>query len=260
MTDQPEAVSSPVTAPKPREHALVYMAYGEKFVRAAVASATESRLPDIPIYLLTDQTTPLGDLPDNIQPVRTEFEFGGKLAKVELMRSLPENLDIVLFLDVDTRVLGDISLGFEKAEQHGIAMAPAPHYSLEDFRSFGSVMDREGVPRNGQMLYNSGVIFFDVKHEKVQQVFATACEVAAKDEIAPWGDQTYITLAMEMLGFNPYTLSASFNHRAFGELISGQLRIWHSYAPVPKGAAELKRGYLHRYQSGKMMPVLRVPE
>jgi hypothetical protein len=64
---------------------------------------------------------------------------------------------------------------------------------------------------------------------------------------------------MEMLGFNPYTLSPSFNYRAFGELISGSIRIWHSYAPVPPYAASLERGYLHRYETGRLVKAMKVP-
>jgi hypothetical protein len=74
-----------------------------------------------------------------------------------------------------------------------------------------------------------------------------------------WSDQTYLSLAMELRGFNPYTLSPSFNYRAFGELISGSIRIWHSYEPVPKNAASLEKGYLHRYEKGKLVKAVKVP-
>jgi hypothetical protein len=90
-------------------------------------------------------------------------------------------------------------------------------------------------------------------------VFDLARAIAMKDEIAPWGDQPYISLAMEILGFNPYTLSPSFNHRAFGELISGPVRIWHSYAPPPPDAVESAPGYLRRYQNGALAKVVKVP-
>jgi len=239
--------------------AVVFMAWGDKFVGHVADCIRESRFPDYPIYLITDHTTNCEALPQRVTVVRNDLEFKGKLAKVELLRNLPDHLETVLFLDVDTRILADISLGFEKAEQHGIAMAPAPHYSLEDFRNFGVVMDRVGVPRQGQLLYNSGVMFFQAQNPRVQEMFAIACQVAEGDAEAPWGDQTYLTLAMEMTGLNPYTLSSSFNHRAFGELISGSLRIWHSYRPLPKGADDLEKGYLHKCEKGQIVKGMKVP-
>lgn len=243
---------------RPRARAIVFMAWGADYIEHVASCLRESQMPPYPVYVITDHTSPTDSLPADVTVIRREFAFGGKLAKVELLAGLPEHLEIVLFLDVDTRVLADVSLGFEKAERHGLAMAAAPHYSLENFRDFGKVMDRERVPRRGQLLYNSGVIFFDARDPGVRAVFDLACEIASRDDIAPWGDQTYITLAMEILGFNPYTLSISFNHRAFGELVSGSLRVWHSWKPVPDGAFALKPGYLHRYKKGAMRRAMKV--
>lgn len=242
-----------------RRRGIAFMAWGEEYIGHVATCIRESVLPDYPIVVITDATTPVEALPERVTVVRRDLGFEGKTAKLRMLADMPAHLDTILFLDVDTRVLADISLGFDKAERHGIAMAPAPHYSLEHFRGFGSVMDREGVPRLGQLLYNSGVVFFDARGAEVRAVFALACEMAARDESSPWGDQTYITLAMEKLGFNPYTLSASFNHRAFGELVSGSLRIWHSYKPVPEEARELAPGWLYRFPMGRMMRAMKVP-
>jgi hypothetical protein len=120
-------------------------------------------------------------------------------------------------------------------------------------------MRREGVAPRGQMIYNSGVVFFDATRPGVRAVFRLARELAAKDPAGAWSDQPYITLAMELTGFNPYTLSPSYNHRAFGELISGSIRIWHSPAPVPPGAESLEPGYLHRYDGGAIVRAMKVP-
>jgi hypothetical protein len=235
------------------------MAWGEEFVKSVAKCITGADFPDYPVYLITDQATPTECLPDSVNVVRRDLKFAGKLAKVELMGNLPDHLETVLFLDVDTEVLADISLGFDKAEKYGVAMAAAPHYSMENFRNFGVVMDRVGIPRKGQLLYNSGVIFFEAKNPKVQEIFDVACSVAEKDDVAPWGDQTYLSLAMEMLDFNPYTLSGSYNHRGFGELISGSLRIWHSYNALPSNARQLEPGYLHRHEKGVLVKAMRVP-
>ena len=172
---------------------------------------------------------------------------------------MPKQIGTALLLDADTRVIDDISLGFEKAEKHGIAMVPAPHYCLADFRSFGEVMLKEGVTPLGQVIYNSGVIFCTPQRPDVRAVFDSALALGQKYHDRIWSDQTYLSLAIELQGFNPYTLSPSFNYRGFGELISGSIRIWHSYKPLPKNAASLEKGYLHRYENGKLVKALKVP-
>ena len=219
----------------------------------------ESRLPSYPLVLVTDMTTDTNGLPSNVSVLRRDFAFSGKDRKTEALASLPDDLGTILFLDVDTRVLADVSLGFDKAELHGIAMAVAPHYSLADFRSFKRVMEREGVEPRGQIVYNSGVVFFDWRAPEVRAIFERALALARKEESALWSDQPYISLAMELADFNPYTLSSSFNHRAFGELVSGSIRIWHSYQPVPPDAEALEPGYLHRYENGALVRAMRVP-
>ena len=239
--------------------AIVFFAWGAEYIAHLGCCVRESQLPHYPVLLITDAATDVSGLSPDIAIVRRDCQFTGKVRKVELLTCLPEEVETALFLDVDTRVIGDISLGFDKAERHGIALVPAPHYSLADFRDFRRIMLSEGITPLGQIVYNSGVIFFAPHRPDVRAVFDRTLALAQKYPDAPWGDQTYLSLAMEMLGFNPYTLSPSFNYRAFGELISGSIRIWHSYAPVPPDAASLERGYLHRSQTGRLVKVMKVP-
>jgi hypothetical protein len=237
----------------------LFVAWGDAYVTAVQRCIDESRLPDYPIFLMTDSGTDTTTLTSEICIIRRSFRLPGKHRKLEALAAMPEGFETVLFLDVDTRVIDNISLGYEKARRHGIAMAPAPHYSLSDFRSFREVMRREGVEPRGEMIYNSGVIFFAPDRREVREVFTAAIALAREDVDATWSDQPYVTLAMEMMGFNPYTLSPSFNHRAFGELISGSIRVWHSPHPVPADAADLEPGYLHRYERGRVARAMKVP-
>jgi hypothetical protein len=239
--------------------AIVFFAWGVEYVDRVCACIRESRLPDLPIWLMTDSTTDTGDLAKNVHVQRHDSELSGKAKKTELLTQLPHEIDAALVLDADTRVVDDISLGFAKAERHGIAMVPAPHYSLADFRSFREVMENEGVTPRGQMIYNSGVIFCMPHRPDVRLLFELALKLARKYRDRIWSDQTYLSLAIELQDFNPYALSPSFNYRAFGELISGSIRIWHSYEPVPKNAASLEKGYLHRYEKGKFVKAVKVP-
>jgi len=239
--------------------AIVFFAWGAKYIDQVASCIRESQLPKYPIFVITDAATDVSGLPPDVEVVRRDCQLSGKARKTELLISLPEQIETALLLDADTRVIDDVSLGFEKAEKHGIAMAPAPHYSLADFRDFRQVMLNEGVTPRGQIIHNSGVIFFAPHRPDVRAVFEQTLALARKYPDTPWNDQTYLTLAMELLDFNPYTLSPSFNHRAFGELISGSIRIWHSYEPLPRNAGSLEKGYLHRYEKGKLVKAVKVP-
>ena len=172
---------------------------------------------------------------------------------------MPEEIQTALLLDADIRVIDDVSLGFEKAEKYGMAIVPAPHYSLADFRDFREVMLKESVTPRGQIIYNSGVLFCTPQRADVRAVFELTLSLAKKYRDREWSDQTYLSLAIELQGFNPHVLSPSFNYRGFGELISGSIRIWHSYEPLPKNAGSLEKGYLHRYEKGKLVKAVKVP-
>ena len=115
----------------------------------------------------------------------------------------PDGYESFVYLDADTWVLGDLSFGFEKAEQHGIAVAPAPNYNLSEVFGFASVFEEIGQRRADQMQYNIGVIFFR-RAEKVQEVFARWHEICENRGAAfKDNDQPFFTLAMEQLGFLP---------------------------------------------------------
>jgi hypothetical protein len=241
------------------KRAIVFLAWGKKHIELVADCIRESRLPDYPVFLMTDHATESGSFSRDVEVIRCPSELSGKARKTEFFNRLPAQLHTVLLLDADTRVIDDISLGFDKAEQNGIAIVSAPHYSLADFRAFGEVMLKEGVTPRGQMIYNSGVIFCTPHRSDVRAVFDLSLKLAQKYHDRIWSDQTYLSLAMELLAFNPHCLSPSFNYRGFGELVSGSIRIWHSYEPLPKNAASLEKGYLHRYEKGKFVKAVKVP-
>src|SRR5437588_642674 len=239
--------------------AIVFFAWGADYVARVAGCIRESRLPQLPMWLLTDSATDLSQLPGHLEVLRCDCLLSGKAKKTELFTRVPQQIETALILDSDTRVINDVSLGFEKAEKYGIAMVPAPHYSLGDFRSFSEVMLKEGVTPRGQIIYNSGVIFCSPHRTDVRAVFERTLGLAEKYRDREWSDQTYLSLAMELENFNPCALSPSFNYRGFGELISGSIRIWHSYEPLPPNAASLEKGYLHRYEKGKLVKAVKVP-
>ena len=146
--------------------AILFVAWGESYVSDVFRCIDQSRLPGYPVFLVTDESTAVPDRRD-IEIIRVSFFLEGKARKAEMIDHLPEKYDSFLFLDHDTRVLEEIEMGFQKAEQHGMAIAPAPHYSLDHFRGFGDIMKKEGMSLSGQLQYNTGVIFFTLASDVV---------------------------------------------------------------------------------------------
>lgn len=222
-----------------KKHAILFLAWGERFIAEVCACIERSRpfIKDYDLILITDKDSTT----DQVEPylthlIRAEFKYSGLFRKTEILKFLPNYYDSYLFLDSDTVVIQDISLGFIKSDSHGIAVCPAPHYSLEAFWGFDQVMERAGVSRLGQLQYNTGVIFFRNCAE-VREVFEKWGSLASEHSYFE-NDQPFFTLAAEILRFNPYILSISFNYRGFGDAISGDVRIWHSHGEMPPNINE----------------------
>lgn len=217
-----------------KNYAVVFLAWGEKYLKEVEHCVSQSKaLLEYDLILITDSDTDIKDLSCDFEDViRASFETKGLLRKAEILKFLPNKYDVYLFLDSDTAVIEDISLGFEKAEKFSIAMSPAPHYSLDHFWGFDRIMKLEGVPCKGQIQYNTGVIFF--KNTKVvKSIFHQWMILALKYQSMLNNDQPFFSLAMEKLEFNPYTLSISYNYRGLGDAISGVVRVWHSHGTLP---------------------------
>ena len=127
-----------------------------------------------------------------------------------------------------------MSLGFAKAERHGIAMAPAPNYNLAEFFNFAYIMRELGIAPADQIMYNSGVIFLHLTAavRKVLERWRDLCAtIGAKSDFPR--DQPFLNLALEQCGVTPYVLSPLYNYRGLGEYAVGNIRIWHSHFAPP---------------------------
>ena len=232
------------------KYAIIFFAWGEKFLREVENCIQKSSvIGGYDLLLITDTVTDLkGNESLFKQVIRGDFTTTGLIRKSELINHLPSGYDAMLLLDSDTIVLEDISFGFEMALKHGIAMAPCHHYGLESFWNFRDVMDVEKHPQRGQLQYNTGVIFFRNTLD-VRKVLELWRDLSQKNQHINKNDQPYFTLAMEMLGFNPYTLPITYNYRGSGDVISGKVRIWHSHLKMPRNINArpdnwpLRRGY-----------------
>src|SRR5580700_878639 len=219
------------------KRAIVWFCWGERFVSEAIDSARSAAAIEADRILITDAAGAqyAKDNPAFTSIVQTQLIHANNLEKSRLVDFLPDGYETYLFLDSDTKILGDVSLGFAKAEQHGIAMAPAPNYNLPEFFNFARIMRELGVEPADQMMFNTGVIFFQLT-AAVRQVLERwrdlCATVGAKNDYPR--DQPFLNLALEQCGVTPYVLSPLYNYRGLGEYAVGNIRIWHShFAPPP---------------------------
>lgn len=221
--------------------AVCFFAWGESYVRETEQCILKSKpIHKYDLILLTDIETNVSTIEKWFKTIiRIPFETSGLIRKTELFGHLPDEYDLFLMLDSDTIVLKDISLGFKKASEYGIAVAPAYPYALDSFYNFSEVMKREGIPQQGQLQYNSGVIFIK-NTTAVKAVMEHWKALALKYRRLVHNDQPYFSLAMEILGFNPYTLPITYNYRGSGEHICGDVKIWHSHHKMPSAINKQK--------------------
>ena len=212
----------------------VWFCWGEKHVREACRSAQTIDIEKILICPKPDfEAIPeAADAFDN--HVVADDLRNTLLDKSRMLDYLPADDRVYVFLDTDTRVLRSLDFAFEKAEQHGIAVATAPHYNLSEFWGFGRVLDTIGVGRADQNQYNTGVIFFR-NAPVTQRVFDRWRQLCQDFGYLYENDQPYFSLALEQEGILPYVLSSLYNFRGgFFEKQVGKVRIWHDTSPVPE--------------------------
>ena len=86
-----------------KRRGILFFAWGDQHVAEMKQCLQESQLPDYPIFLITDENTPVDWDNERLSVIRGSFSLRGKLRKVLLVDYLPEDIDSFLFLDVDTR-------------------------------------------------------------------------------------------------------------------------------------------------------------
>jgi hypothetical protein len=218
------------------KRAVVWLCWGQRFVAEAAESARTAATLEMDRFLITDaagadQAKESGAFTSIIP---TRLRHVNNLEKSRLIDLIPAGYDSFLYLDCDTRIVGDVMLGFEMAERHGIAVAPAPNYNLGEYFGFGHFMAQAGMEPADQMIYNAGVIFFHLSPtvRRVLERWRDLCDTIGADAGFAH-DQPFLTMAFEQLAFLPYVLSPLYNYRSMGEYAVGSIRIWHSRFPLP---------------------------
>lgn len=167
----------------------------------------------------------------------------GSLNKKAAMLDLSP-FDETLFLDLDTVVLGRLDYGFEKAIQHGVAIAICES-------PWGRRYPK--IFQGDQVEYNTGVIFFTKQAKNVfdqWKVFASSVDSSiifvsdGQSAIMPANDQGSFALAVDEIKFNPFVLPLNWNFRPmFHKSFFGPVKIWHDYSDPPSIFNELTAYY-----------------
>jgi hypothetical protein len=220
---------------RPIERAIVWLSWGRAHITEAIESARSAKILNADRLLITDEVSANQARESgaftSILPTR--LLHANFLEKSRLIDLVPASYESFLYLDSDTKIISDVSLGFDMAERHGIALAPAPNYNLPEFFNFSRFMTQAGLQPADQMLYNAGVIFFHLtpRVREVLERWRDLCHTAGVGVLTD--DQPFLTMAFEQLEFLPYVLSPLYNYRSLGEHAVGNIRLWHSHHPVP---------------------------
>ena len=137
-----------------------------------------------------------------------------------LLNSSP--YDITLFLDIDTKVFGNIDFGFEMAFLHSIACCVAP--ADDAYAATGKNKRFKDLTQ-----FNCGVLFVS-KCERSFEVFRLF-DLYLNSPNSANNDQPYFSKAMFDCCFNPYVLHKGWNYRPhlrFTGQLNGELKILHS--------------------------------
>jgi len=224
-----------------KDQAILFVGWGAKGTLDAELAV--QRLPsqiERDTYIVSDH--PL-ILKTPARHIAVDFAAEHTLRKAEaIVHHAPSGYSSILYLDSDITLLEDVPYIFEKAERHGLALAIAPTYSLDEYRSFGKVLEREGVPNLSQLQYQAGLIAFS-ETEAVRRVFNKWIELGEKHSDIWVRDQPQLSLALELCDFQPFVLSKNYNFRGIFEPVIGKVRVWHSFSPVPDNLNSYSQPY-----------------
>lgn len=241
-----------------KSRAIIWVNWGksqESLLQRSTVSAAQFVEADQ--FVISD--SPL-NLDESVTVLAHTYRTEGFARKAEaLAKVVPQGYQTYLYLDSDTLVLEDISLGFDKAQQFNIAIAAAPTYLLDEYHRTSEILDLEEISSRGQLLFNTGVIFFSSRTLN-SGLFEKWVELTQVHRAVMRGDQEMLTIAMDLLGVNPYVLSKSYNTRGRFETIIGKTRIWHQRSTAPEKINQYDKPYPPRILARGKISYLRLKD
>lgn len=140
--------------------------------------------------------------------------------------------DQTVYLDADTIVLDDLSYGFAKAEQFGLACSICECPYARRYGLSGDLVE-----------YNTGVLFFTRRAAPILNEWPRYA--AEYDGVIPFqldgrpvrtspNDQAGFAKAVEESGVAPFVLPQNWNFRPqWQRSFFGPIKVWHDYQDVP---------------------------
>jgi len=191
---------------------IIYVAYGAPAIRELGSALADLRkVTDLPVAVISDQKTPYHD----IQHISFERrDKGARWSKLNLDALSP--FDFTLYLDADTRVMGDIFAGFEILDDgYDFVIAPSRMQYGSIFRHIQN-QEREltfsELGTSDLLQLQAGVFFFR-KSPAVLELFTTW---RAEWERFQDQDQAALLRALDKTPVRVWLLSYLFNG---GELV-----------------------------------------
>jgi hypothetical protein len=192
------------------EQGVIYVATGRSYIRDAEQSALSLKRmhPDLPVCLFSDQ-----ELPSPVFDLFRKIDSPHRRSKISCMGQSPFRK--TLFLDTDTRIVGNVAEPLQLLERFDIAMC---HGKVR----LASRMERKNyrtadVPASF-FPYNSGVMYFR-RTEAVDRLFAdwaaAFLETGAKLDQIPLRE-----LLWDRPEISVYNLPPEFNARELSLIMS----------------------------------------
>jgi hypothetical protein len=219
---------------------FLYVATGEKWIREAMASATQLRTihPDIPIHIFTDVPAVIG--PGVFEEIHRlpEQNWVNSEAKVWSLRRSP--FDCTVFLDTDTYTCRDISDLFAVLDRFDFAAVPIPA-RLHKPHSHADPPDIPGAfqtPNGGMLVWrwsDATRTLFDLWWDLYSVDRASAGKGSR--------DQPSLRVAVWRSGVDILFLPSEYNARlpprwSFPNTAVGEVRIIHAR---PRSLVDLER-------------------
>lgn len=198
------------------ERGIVYVAYGANArIQASMSMATLRRYTALPIACVSDNP-----LPAARHVYHPDADPGGRLAKLSLDTLSP--YEHTLYLDADTRVKGDIGIGFEVlADGWDVAIVPSTRQGgdvLGNCTEEDRALTRETLDE--PLGLQAGVMFFR-KVPRVVALFAAWREEWARFRTM---DQAALLRALWRVPVHIWLLGRAFNGGALLEHHFGRAR------------------------------------
>lgn len=190
---------------------VCFVAWGQQHLTEAINASAYATKQGLPTCLLTDEA-PEAYLPHFTIVKKVDFtRFNNINQMFRKWICLTETpFQNTCYLDTDCTVQGDLSLGFLKAEQHGICLTIAPGMTF--------LYEKEYIHYNGALMF-----FTSYRPDLQRQLIFHAQRNQSIN-----GDEPVVSLVLDAMNINPVVLPSTFCLVRSGQIHTRPIRVFHS--------------------------------